>query len=152
MHTFHLSCGECIITLKDLQLQLRLPVNRPDSSEIQREQHARTYILMIIEGLLVPDKSRNLIDLRWNHEPGYVELSDELRDIQLLLDQRSKVEFEWTSYSDSTIQECILSKFMVNPNIWHMKVSLVVYTTLEMHESDRVLRQFEFRQSIPPIP
>ncbi|KAK5774481.1 hypothetical protein PVK06_042336 [Gossypium arboreum] len=35
-----------------------------DSSEVQREQHARAYILMIIEGLLMLNKSRNLIHLR----------------------------------------------------------------------------------------
>ncbi|MFQ6621537.1 hypothetical protein Gotur_001543 [Gossypium turneri] len=28
MHTFHLPCGECTITLKDVQLQLGLPVDR----------------------------------------------------------------------------------------------------------------------------
>ncbi|KAK5838272.1 hypothetical protein PVK06_007000 [Gossypium arboreum] len=36
-----------------------------DSSEVQREQHARAYILMIIGGLLMLDKSRNLVYLRW---------------------------------------------------------------------------------------
>ncbi|KAH1097322.1 hypothetical protein J1N35_014243 [Gossypium stocksii] len=61
-------------------------------------------------------------------------------------------KFEWMPYSDPTIQECILLEFLVNPHIWHVKVSLVVYITLEMHESDRVLRQFKFRKSIPSIP
>ncbi|KAK5812046.1 hypothetical protein PVK06_027441 [Gossypium arboreum] len=32
----------------------------------------------------------------------------------------------------------------MNPNVWHMKVSLVVY--------DRVLQQFGFRQYIPMAP
>ncbi|MFQ6658598.1 hypothetical protein Gotur_027791 [Gossypium turneri] len=27
MHTFHFSCGECTITLQDMQLQLGLPVD-----------------------------------------------------------------------------------------------------------------------------
>ncbi|MBA0875201.1 hypothetical protein Goshw_027834 [Gossypium schwendimanii] len=27
MHTFHLPCGECTLTLKDMQLQLGLPVD-----------------------------------------------------------------------------------------------------------------------------
>ncbi|MBA0618437.1 hypothetical protein Godav_027788 [Gossypium davidsonii] len=53
-------------------------------------------------------------------------LLDELRDIRLLLDQRSKAE--------------------------HVKVSLVVYATVEMHESDEELRQLGFRQTIPPAP
>ncbi|MBA0662249.1 hypothetical protein Goklo_006413 [Gossypium klotzschianum] len=38
------------------------------------------------------------------------------------------------------------SKFLMNPNIWRMKVSLVVYAIMEMHESNRVLRQFGFRR------
>ncbi|MBA0857223.1 hypothetical protein Goshw_009124 [Gossypium schwendimanii] len=29
-HTFHLLCGECTITLEDVQLQLRLPVDGSD--------------------------------------------------------------------------------------------------------------------------
>ncbi|KAH1129566.1 hypothetical protein J1N35_000944 [Gossypium stocksii] len=36
-----------------------------DSNEVEREQHVRAYILMIIEGILTPDKLRNLIHLRW---------------------------------------------------------------------------------------
>ncbi|KAH1057021.1 hypothetical protein J1N35_035086 [Gossypium stocksii] len=108
-HTFYLSCGECTITLEDVQLQLRLPVDglivtrsvvvtnwrnaceqllgrvldmiygaridmnwlkkkfgglNVELSEIEREQRAWTYILMIIGGLLMPDKSRNLFHLR----------------------------------------------------------------------------------------
>ncbi|KAK5839435.1 hypothetical protein PVK06_008224 [Gossypium arboreum] len=34
-------------------------------TEVQREQHAWVYILMIIKGLLMLDKSRNLIHLTW---------------------------------------------------------------------------------------
>ncbi|KAH1098435.1 hypothetical protein J1N35_015356 [Gossypium stocksii] len=75
-------------------------------------------------------------------------LPTKLQDIRLLLYQRSKVEFEWTLYKDSTIREVILEEFFVNPNAWHMNVSLVVhmnvslvvYITIEMHETDRVLR------------
>ncbi|KAH1039958.1 hypothetical protein J1N35_041701 [Gossypium stocksii] len=100
-HIFHLPCGKCAITLDDIQLQLKLPVDGPvvtrsvvtsdwrdvcqqllgsvsntiygvkidmnwlkrnfgwldaKSSEVEREQHARAYILMIIGGLLMPDK------------------------------------------------------------------------------------------------
>ncbi|MBA0803017.1 hypothetical protein Gohar_013269 [Gossypium harknessii] len=43
-------------------------------------------------------------------------------------------------------------RILVNPNIWHMKVPSVVYVTVEMHQSNRVLRQFEFWQSIPVAP
>ncbi|KAK5838584.1 hypothetical protein PVK06_007316 [Gossypium arboreum] len=50
------------------------------------------------------------------------------------------MEFEWTPYKDSTIREVIPDEFFVNPNAWHMNVSLVMYTTIEMHETVRVLR------------
>lgn len=62
------------------------------------------------------------------------------------------LQFEQTPYSDLRIQACIPSEFLVNPNIWHVKVSLVVYDMVEMHESDRVMQQFEFRQTILPVP
>ncbi|MBA0784675.1 hypothetical protein Gotri_028199, partial [Gossypium trilobum] len=51
-----------------------------------------------------------------------------------------------------TIRAVILDEFFQNPNIWHVKVSLVNYATTEMHQMDRVLRQFEFRQLIPVAP
>ncbi|KAK5811417.1 hypothetical protein PVK06_026748 [Gossypium arboreum] len=37
-------------------------------------------------------------------------------------------------------------------NIWHVKVPLVNYATVEMHQMDRVLRQFGFQQSILVAP
>ncbi|MBA0620849.1 hypothetical protein Godav_006518 [Gossypium davidsonii] len=133
-----------------------------DSTEVQREQHARAYILQIIEGELCwgsavlatlyretrqatqPRKIKisGYMLLLWNHGSSYARLPNELRDIRLLLDQRSKVEMP---YENPTIQECIPLKFLVNPNIWHVKVPLVVYATVEM----QVLQQFGFRQSIP---
>ncbi|MFQ6631095.1 hypothetical protein Gotur_009966 [Gossypium turneri] len=80
MHTFCLPCGECTITLEDVQLQLGLPVDgsaltgfvqsntfpKPgnDSTEVERIQYARAYILEMIEGYLMPDLSRNLVHLR----------------------------------------------------------------------------------------
>ncbi|MBA0568128.1 hypothetical protein Golob_005641, partial [Gossypium lobatum] len=91
-----------------------------DSTEVQREQQARVYILRIIGGLLMLDKSQNL--------------------------------FKWMPYSDPAIQECIRSEFLMNPNNWHVNVSLVVHAIVEIHESDRVLQQFGFRQSISLTP
>ncbi|MBA0753074.1 hypothetical protein Gogos_019880, partial [Gossypium gossypioides] len=60
--------------------------------------------------------------------------------------------FQWTPYEDPTIQTVIPDKFFQNLNIWHVKVPLVNYAIVEMHQSDRVLRQFEFRQPIPVAP
>ncbi|MBA0656007.1 hypothetical protein Goklo_008413, partial [Gossypium klotzschianum] len=81
-HKYHLPCGECTITLEDLQLQLGLSVDGPtltemswlrdtfpelgnDSTEVERIRYARAYILKIIGGYLMPDLSRNLVHLRW---------------------------------------------------------------------------------------
>ncbi|MBA0561130.1 hypothetical protein Golob_017981 [Gossypium lobatum] len=86
------------------------------SSEVEREQHTRAYILRITRGLLMPDKS-------WNHRPSYVGQPEKLKDIQLLLDQQSEADMP---YSDSRTQAYILSEFLVNPNIWHVNVPLAM--------------------------
>ncbi|MBA0857712.1 hypothetical protein Goshw_016028 [Gossypium schwendimanii] len=127
-----------------------------DSIKVQRERYVLAYILQIIEGILMPDESRNLVHLRWllklvdfravgELSWGHVGLPTELQDIRLLLDQRLEEE-------DPIIREVIPEEFLVNPNVWHVKVPLVVYAIVEMHETDRVLLQFEFRQSIPVAP
>lgn len=36
-----------------------------DSTKFEREQHVRAYILQIFGGILLPDKLRNLVHLRW---------------------------------------------------------------------------------------
>ncbi|KAG8479159.1 hypothetical protein CXB51_029042 [Gossypium anomalum] len=61
----------------------------------------------------------------WNHSPSYGRIPTALEDIQLLLDQRSEVHFQWISYEDPTIQAVIPSEFRQNLNIWHVRVPLV---------------------------
>ncbi|MBA0753293.1 hypothetical protein Gogos_021073, partial [Gossypium gossypioides] len=56
--------------------------------------------------------------------------------------------FQWTPYEDPAIRAVILDEFFQNPNTWHAKVVLISYATVEMHLSDRVLRQFGCRQPI----
>ncbi|KAG8493069.1 hypothetical protein CXB51_010377 [Gossypium anomalum] len=127
-----------------------------DSTELERIRYARAYILEMIGGYLMPDLSRNRIHLRWllklidfraagmvslsiftslseppiyiptnneNHSASYIGIPISLEDIQLILDQRSEAQ-----------------------------VLLVNYAIVEMHQSDRVLRQFGFRQLIPVEP
>ncbi|MBA0880369.1 hypothetical protein Goshw_000312 [Gossypium schwendimanii] len=80
-HTFYLPCGECTITLEDMQLQLGLPMDR--SALIGSVQFAdrgavcydllgaisdniyEAYIFKMIGGYLMSDFSRNLVHLRW---------------------------------------------------------------------------------------
>ncbi|KAH1106288.1 hypothetical protein J1N35_010056, partial [Gossypium stocksii] len=71
---------------------------------------------------------------------SYVGISTSLKDIRLLLDQQSKAQVK-----DLAIRAVIPDEFFQNSNIWHVKVPLVNYATVEMHQSDRVLRQFRFR-------
>ncbi|KAG8472626.1 hypothetical protein CXB51_034310 [Gossypium anomalum] len=132
-HTFHLLCGECTITLEDVALQLGLPM---DGEVVTR-----------IVGF-----GNWSATCEWNNKASHMGIVEELEDIRLLLDQRSKAEIEWMSYADLRIQEYIPSKFLTNRNIWHIKVALIIFTTVEMHESDRVMHQFRFRQSILSSP
>ncbi|KAK5784868.1 hypothetical protein PVK06_039407 [Gossypium arboreum] len=77
---------------------------------------------------------------RWNHSARYVGIPTSLEDIRLLLDQRSEAEFQWIPYEDPAIRLVIPDEFFQNPNVWHVKVPLVNYAIVEMHQSDRVLR------------
>ncbi|MBA0660127.1 hypothetical protein Goklo_012177 [Gossypium klotzschianum] len=61
-----------------------------DSIEVERIRYARAYILEILRGYLMLDKSRNLIHLRWNHSMSYEGIPTALEDIRLLLDQWSE--------------------------------------------------------------
>ncbi|KAG8496739.1 hypothetical protein CXB51_007917 [Gossypium anomalum] len=77
-----------------------------------------------------------------NHLASYVGILTALEDIRLILDQQSEAQ-------DLSIRAIIPDEFFQNPNIWHVKVPLVNYATVEMHQTDRVLWQFGFRQPIP---
>ncbi|KAK5775471.1 hypothetical protein PVK06_043366 [Gossypium arboreum] len=57
-------------------------------------------------------------------------------------------EFEWMSYANTDIISCILPKVLANRKMWEAKVSLVVYTTVEMYKLDQMLLQFKWRQRI----
>ncbi|MFQ6664012.1 hypothetical protein Gotur_031278 [Gossypium turneri] len=77
---------------------------------------------------------------RRNYPVNYARLPTSLEDIRLLLDQRSETQFQWTPYEDPAIRAKIPDEYFQNPNAWHAKVPLVNFVTMEMHQSDRVLR------------
>ncbi|MBA0877632.1 hypothetical protein Goshw_012697, partial [Gossypium schwendimanii] len=56
--------------------------------------------------------------------------------------------FQWTPYEDPAIRAVIPDEYFQNPNACHVKVPLVNFATVEMHQSDRV----GFLQSIPVAP
>ncbi|KAG8489947.1 hypothetical protein CXB51_015976 [Gossypium anomalum] len=213
-HTFHLPCGECTITLEDVELQLGLPVDGDavsgsaysadwgavcyellgaipdninggwigmgwlrdtflepdnDSTELERIRYARAYILEMIEEQLV-----NLVGGLPCCTGRYAGRRDEYSQNQRLPITTAIMatvllsiftsssgpaiyiptynEFQLTPYEDPAIRAVILDKLFQNLNVWHVKVPLVNYAILEMHQSDRVLRQFGFRQPIPVAP
>ncbi|MBA0749331.1 hypothetical protein Gogos_003276 [Gossypium gossypioides] len=94
----------------------------------------------------------DLIGDKWNHGSSYVGLPEVLEDIRLLLDQLLSAEFEWMSYTDIDVISYILLKVLRNRWMRDANVPFIVYATVEIHESDRVLRQFGWRQRIPSPP
>ncbi|XP_052878956.1 protein MAINTENANCE OF MERISTEMS-like [Gossypium arboreum] len=193
MHTFHLPCGECTITLEDVHLQLGLPVDGDavtgsvhsadwgavcyellgtisdnikgsriemgwlrdtfpepddDSTELEKIRYARAYILQVIGGYLMSDLSRNLVHLRW---------------LLKLVDFRVAGEFSWGSTVLATLYREMCGATRLNKakigdirllleQQSEAQVPLVNFAIVEMHQSDRVLRQFGFRQLIPVAP
>ncbi|MBA0738504.1 hypothetical protein Gogos_011843 [Gossypium gossypioides] len=96
-----------------------------DSTQERRERYAWVYIFQIIGGIPMPDKSRNLVHLRW---------------LLKLIDFRGAGKLSW----GSTVLATLYQKMCQAP--------LVVYTTVEMHKADRVLWPFRFQQSILVAP
>ncbi|KAH1039528.1 hypothetical protein J1N35_041271 [Gossypium stocksii] len=85
-----------------------------DLTIVERIRYARAYILEMV-GV------------------SYIGIPTVLEDIRLLLDQRSEAQ------EDPAIRAVIPDEFFQNLNIWHVKVLLVNYAAVEMHQIDRVL-------------
>ncbi|MBA0882058.1 hypothetical protein Goshw_022323, partial [Gossypium schwendimanii] len=64
-------------------------------------------------------------------------LPTSLEDIRLLLGQQLEAHFQWTLYEDPVIWAVIPDEFLQNPNTWHVKVALINYAIVEMHQSNR---------------
>ncbi|KAG8473357.1 hypothetical protein CXB51_035500 [Gossypium anomalum] len=127
MRTFYLPCGKCTITLKTYNYSWGYcwmgpyslgPLNLLIGEPYVKIFWVRFRIIFteIIEGYLMPNKSQNLVHLRW---------------LMKLIDFRVASKLSWGSAVLATL------------------VPLVNYATVEMHQMDGVLQQFEFRQSIP---
>ncbi|KAG8486536.1 hypothetical protein CXB51_020002 [Gossypium anomalum] len=222
MHTFYLPCGECTITLEDVHLQLGLSVDGyarsdrdgmvtrhipgadNDSTELERIRYARAYILEMIGGYLMPDLSRNLVQLRWllklvdfraagelswgsavlatlykemcgatrpnkakiggtvslsiftssSRPPIYISTHNEVEPFDELcrntyLSRRYTTSIR-TIIGSRTIRAVIPDEFFQNPNVWHVKVPLVNYAIVEMHQSDRENR-YDYIPTQEPI-
>ncbi|MBA0630560.1 hypothetical protein Godav_002645, partial [Gossypium davidsonii] len=99
--------GGCLSLLQS-RARFRFPFLRP------RVNHPYTFPLI----------------MRWNHPASSVGIPTALEDIQLLLDQRSEAQIP---YEDSPIRAVIPDEFFQNPHIWHVKVPLVNYATVEIY-------------------
>ncbi|MFQ6633847.1 hypothetical protein Gotur_012392 [Gossypium turneri] len=82
--------------------------------------------------------------IRWNNSASYVGIPTALEDIRLLLDQLPEAQFQWILCEDLVIRAVIPEEFFQNLNSWHVKVQLVNYATVEIHQTNRVLQQFGF--------
>ncbi|KAH1038977.1 hypothetical protein J1N35_040720 [Gossypium stocksii] len=70
----------------------------------------------------------------------------------IVLDKEDLCEFEWMPYANPDIIECVPLEFLAIQSMWDVNVPLIVYAMVEIHESDRVMRQFGWRQKILPPP
>ncbi|MFQ6645074.1 hypothetical protein Gotur_019407 [Gossypium turneri] len=79
-HTFHFPCGECTVTLEDVALQLRLPIDGSPVTGVTAFTEpaalsnttkgelmcaARAYIMHIIGGVLMPDSNNNKVHIMY---------------------------------------------------------------------------------------
>ncbi|KAI8567243.1 hypothetical protein RHMOL_Rhmol02G0105800 [Rhododendron molle] len=65
------------------------------------------------------------------------------------LDIQRDDEVNWTPYSDEVVQS-LPHYCRAGKAIWRATVPLIFYSFVEYHQPERVLRQFGFRQGIPP--
>ncbi|MBA0766770.1 hypothetical protein Gotri_015780 [Gossypium trilobum] len=89
----------------------------------------------MIESYLMSDLSRNPVHLRWLLKLVDFRAAGEFSwgSAVLATLYREMCEFQWTPYEDPTIRAVIPNEFFQNSNIWHFKVPLVNYATVEMH-------------------
>ncbi|MBA0729304.1 hypothetical protein Golax_023043 [Gossypium laxum] len=120
-----------------------------DSTGLERTRYARTYILEMIGGYLMSDLSQNLVHLRW---------------LLKLVDFRAAGEFSWESAVLATLyremcRATLPNKAKIGASYVRIPIAFEDIWLLldqrlkaQMQETDRVLRQFRFRQLIPEAP
>ncbi|MBA0655649.1 hypothetical protein Goklo_008108 [Gossypium klotzschianum] len=157
-HTFHLPCGECTITLEDVALQFSLPMDGsvvtgaaivPGKEDLCTALLGKVLnkfdVVGLVAAIIYTSPSEQPTHVSVGDMPSYVGLPDGLEDIKLLLDQYSKAEFEWIPYKDTGIIFCIPPGVLGNRGMCDTKVPLIMYTTVEMHESGGELHKVDMR-------
>ncbi|MFQ6648434.1 hypothetical protein Gotur_021230 [Gossypium turneri] len=129
------------------------PESMNDSTKVERIRYAQVYILEMIGGYLMLDLSQNLVHLRWLLKLVDFRATGELswgllqnRRLPITTTIMGSVSLSiFTSSSEPPIyipthNEAVISdEFFQNLNIWHVKVSLVNYATVDMHQTDRAI-------------
>ncbi|KAH7864133.1 hypothetical protein Vadar_026158 [Vaccinium darrowii] len=163
------------VTLQWLRGHFNGQVEETDT-QVQIEQKARGYIMQLIEGVLVLDESSSRVYLcyleLWERQPylapGRVgdrpprqgaaligRWDDKFHSPDLAthvvghyrhsLDMQKPDEVIWQPYKDGLIE--LLPPFCsAGRNIWRAKVPLINFNIIEMHQPERVMRQFGYRQ------
>ncbi|MBA0711393.1 hypothetical protein Golax_010582 [Gossypium laxum] len=98
-----------------------------DSTEVERIRYAQRWLLKLVDFRATSELSWGFVVLSTLYGEMCQGIPTALEDLRLLLDQQSEAH---------------------NSNVWHVRVPLVIYATVKMHQMDRVLRQFKFRQQI----
>ncbi|MFQ6631845.1 hypothetical protein Gotur_008730 [Gossypium turneri] len=95
-------------------------------------------------GYLMLDLSRNLVHLSQNRRLSIITTIMSSVSLSIFkLSSRPPIyspthnEFQWTPHEDSEIRAVIPDELFQNLNILHVKVPLVNYATVEMHQTDR---------------
>ncbi|MBA0776539.1 hypothetical protein Gotri_011522, partial [Gossypium trilobum] len=138
-HTFHLSCGECTITLKDVALQLCLLVDGPTVIGLVVVLGKKDFCEEFL-GKVLNKFQGGRIAMKWL-ETNFKELPPNTPNIVK------------EQYARAFILRLIGGILMLDKSqILDVNMSLIVYAMVEMHESDRVMQQFKWRQKILPPP
>ncbi|KAK5775186.1 hypothetical protein PVK06_043055 [Gossypium arboreum] len=164
-HTFHLLCGECTIMIEDVALQLGLLVDGPiitgSGIVLDKVTLYRAYIMRLIGGILMPDKSHILMHVKWllhlvdfndcgKLSLGLVVLSTLYREMCRATNPRWKHRLSYVGLPKVLEDIKFLLDQWSKVEMWDANVSLLLYTMEEIHKIDWVLRQFGWRQQISP--
>ncbi|RYR08348.1 hypothetical protein Ahy_B05g075992 [Arachis hypogaea] len=116
-------------------------------------QYARCYIILLVGGHLMTDKSNNLVHLRW------LPLFQDFGRCRACLGDRPYwpglllrfSQFIWTSYDDPVLQALCPPWFIEEDECGTCMslVPLVCFNVVQFHQVDRVKWQFNGEQQVP---
>ncbi|MBA0729158.1 hypothetical protein Golax_025926, partial [Gossypium laxum] len=157
IHTFHLPCDECTITLENVALQLSLSV---DGSIVTRSVIVlgKENLCATLFGKVLNSFEGGWARMKWL-ETNFKKLPPHAIDNQIryqlmvacfCCSRRPSSDYHFyildfngchMPYADTDIISYIPLKLLANRRMWDSNVLLIVYATVEMYESDRVMWQ-----------